>query len=148
MEIFQLLHIMHHTHSYFCSKTMSSFTFKTEECDRELIFSHPTLFMKKDNVLNSFGPSRIPCTIITGLYPSMQRPVSSNRSSALCVFISLHVHTEWATCTHNLLPEHSFKRKCCPRVVYWLVCFIVSSHTHFLFYTSNHQLPLEMQSQA
>lgn len=94
MEIFQLLHIMHHTHSYFCSKTMSSFTFKTEECDRELIFSHPTLFMKKDNVLNSFGPSRIPCTIITGLYPSMQRPVSSNRSSALCVFISLHVHTE------------------------------------------------------
>lgn len=84
MEIFTLLYIMHHIyiHAFFYFKTMSSFTFKTEGCDRELIFSHPTLFMKKDNVLNSFGPSRIPCTIMTGLYPSMQRPVSSNSSSA------------------------------------------------------------------
>ncbi len=41
----------------------------------------PTLVIKRDRVLNCFGPSKMPCTMMTGLYPSMQTHVSSTSSS-------------------------------------------------------------------
>lgn len=42
-----------------------------------------TLLMNRDMVLNCFGPSRMPWTMMTGLYPSARSPISgsSSRSS-------------------------------------------------------------------
>ena len=41
----------------------------------------PTLSMKRDSFSNCLGPSKMPCTMMTGLYPSTQTAASSCSSS-------------------------------------------------------------------
>lgn len=84
---FTLFYTFTYANDCVCSSSITDLNTERRTSGNFLTFAAPvlrcpTLSMKRDSVSNCLGPSKMPCTMTTGLYPPTQTAVSSCSSGS------------------------------------------------------------------